>query len=170
MIKNIFLAVILLFSLFSLPANADFVVKDAVYFMKDDNVFSSEEMDEEAQFVYEECQKNLFQRRYFDCGCIAGAFRQKRDEVKHTVPQTLIIQSLVNGKAPACTNKEMIAGDTYTYCQDYSSSFRSFKKEEENESYCKCAANKMASAFAEKPIFNLDYIRDLRLKIMSRCK
>ena len=168
--KNLPLMVILLFSLLSFSANAGFEIKNAVYFMKDDNIFSPEEMDEEAEYVYGECQKKLFQRKYFDCRCVAGAFRQKRDRVKHTMPQGLILQEIFSGKDQNCTNTEMIAGETYASCQDYIKSFRTFKTEEENESYCKCVANKMALNFAEKPKLKLEYIENLRLKSMSHCK
>lgn len=170
MIKKLPLMAILLFSLLSFPAKAGFEIKDAIYFMKDDNIFSPEEMDEEAEYVYNECQKKLFQRRYYDCRCVAGAFRQKRDRVQHSMPQSLILEEIFSGGNQDCTNKEVIAGETYANCQSYAKTFRTFKTEEENESYCKCVANKMALSFAEKPNLKLNYIENLRLRSMSHCK
>ena len=64
MIRNLLLCLLLLGGLlWNAPfAHAQYEVKDSFYFMKDDNEFSDEEKDEEAQYVYQLCEGNIFQK------------------------------------------------------------------------------------------------------------
>ncbi len=148
-------------------AAAQYEVKDSFYFMKGDGEFSDAEKDEEALYVFNTCQSNAIQSLYFDCACIAGAFRQERDSEK-LVPQSQIINALFNDNNSQCANTIGIAGDAYESCQEYSSIYRARNKD--NNKYCKCVANKTALNFQKKPILNTDYIRQLRSGAMLSCK
>ena len=115
MFKVILYFVVVLFMLFgdfTSPAHAVYQVKDAFYFMKDDNEFSSEEMDEEARYVHGTCSDNSIRSVYFDCSCIAGAYRQEREKVGPYVPQSHILNGLYGKSEKGCANTEAIAGET----------------------------------------------------------
>lgn len=160
--------IIIIFGLFISPAHALYEVKDTVYFMKDDNEFSSEEMDEEAVYVHGICSKNKIQSAYFDCNCIAGAYRQEREKVGPYKPQSHILNELFDKNERGCANAEQIAGDTYAYCTNYAKSFR--YREKNNEKYCQCVANKMARSFQKKPKLSMSYISRLRVNALSACE
>lgn len=159
-----------LFTLIAFPslAMAQYEVKDSYYYMKDDGEFSDEEKDLEAQYVYERCESNSIQNVYYDCACIAGAFRQIRDEGK-LMPQTTIVNSLFRDDPRGCTNTEKIAGQTYNFCTEYSKSFRYREKPESNEAFCGCVANTMANNFAKTPSLNLDIISSIRTNALVSC-
>ena len=167
MIKNLsylFLSLFLVLN-FSSPAVAE-VQKDSFYFMKDDNEFSDEEKDEEALYVHGICQQNVFQRTYFDCACIAGAFRQERDK-EDLVPQANLLNSLYSDKRQECINKVAIAGDAYEFCQHYARTYRS--REKNNQQYCECVANKVARDFAKRPELRANYISALQTDALISC-
>lgn len=152
---------------FTLPVYAAYEVKDSYYFMKDDGEFSPEEKDEEAQYVYEECERNAFQKIYYDCGCIAGAFRQERDKEK-LIPQGQIVSDLFDNKELGCANTTAIAGNTYEFCNEFAKVFRSRKKN--NQQYCECVANKVAHDFTKEPRLRTRYMEKLRSNAMLSCK
>jgi hypothetical protein len=141
-------------------------VKDSFYFMKDDNEFSDEEKDLEAQYVFETCNQNFIQRVYFDCGCVAGAFRVERDK-EDLIPQTTIVHNIMSEKRPECANSIGIAGETYEFCTEYARVFR--ERKTNNEGYCSCVANNTANKFKKKPRLSLRYIEDIRLDSMLTC-
>ena len=162
------LYILLIFGPFISPAHAIYEVKDTIYFMKDDNEFSPEEMEEEAVYVHGICSKNVLQSSYFDCKCIAGAYRQEREKVGPYKPQNHILNELFDENERGCANTEQIAGEAYSYCINYSESFR--YREKNNEEYCKCVANKMALSFQKEPRLSMSYISKLRVNALSACE
>lgn len=142
-------------------------VKDSYYFMKDDNEFSDEEKDEEAQYVFEMCNYNILQRTYFDCACLAGAFRQERDK-EELIPQNNIINMLLTKDTRGCANTVGIAGETYRFCTEYAESFR--YREKNNEEYCECVANQTARKFSKNPRMNMNYVTNIRVDALSYCR
>jgi hypothetical protein len=155
---------LLVLSLFS-PVQAE--VKDSFYFMKDDNFFSDEEKDEEAEYIHRQCERSTFQHIYYDCACMAGAFRVKRDAEK-LIPQDQILEELLDDKESPCVNTAAIAGETYKFCYDYVSVFHS--RDKNNVKYCKCVANKTAHSFKKKPVLESKNIEKIRSKAMQNCR
>ena len=149
------------------PAHALYEVKDTVYFMKNDNEFSPEEMDEEAMYIHDVCSKSRLQSSYFDCSCIAGAYRQEREKAGPYKPQNYILNELYDQNERGCANTEQIAGDTYEYCTNYARSFR--YREKNNQEYCQCVANTMARSFQKSPKLSMNHISDLRVSAMATC-
>ncbi|HPF77655.1 MAG TPA: hypothetical protein PLF01_00065 [Alphaproteobacteria bacterium] len=142
-------------------------VKDSYYFMKDDGEFSPEEKDEEAQYIYEQCEQNTFQSLFFDCACIAGAFRQERDKEK-LIPQANLLNSLFEeDNQRGCANVTAMAGDTYKFCQSFVKAHR--QKEKNNEQYCECVANTVARNFAKKPRLSTRFQESLTSEAMISC-
>lgn len=174
MIKSYFTFAFILTSLLiftmsnsSNTAHAQYEIKDSFYFMKDDGEFSDEEKDEEAEYIYQTCNNNSIQSTYFDCACLAGAFRQERDKEK-LVPQANLINSVLTDNSRGCANTAQIAGETYEFCTEYARSFRSRKKD--NEGYCKCVANTMANSFKKNPIMRRKNIQNLRTEALGACR
>jgi len=147
-------------------ALAQYELKDSYYFMKDDGIFSDEEKDEEAEYIREECLKTTLQQRYYDCSCLAGAFRIRRDEEK-LVPQDQILSDLYSDRNTKCVDTAKIAGNTYYACQEYAAIFRNRKAE--NNEYCKCVSNTVANEFAKSPRMKSYFINNLRVQAMSSC-
>ncbi len=148
-------------------AHALYEVKDNLYFMKDDNEFSEEEMDEEALYVHKICTQSAIQSTYFKCSCVAGAYRQGREKQGPYIPQSQLLNNIYTTKSKECANIETIAGDTYAYCTNFVKSFR--YREKNNNQYCQCVANKTALAFKKDPRLSLNYIGDLRASAMTSC-
>ena len=163
MIKHLML--LAFFTLF-LPHSAQATVKDSFYFMKDDGIFSAEEKDEEAEYIFEQCARNPFQNLYFDCACIAGDFRLKRDE-ENLRPQGTLLDEVLMEPDNKCINTIGIAGESYQDCLEFSESFRSRNKN--NEQYCSCVGNKTARDFQREPVLRLRHIERLRSNAMATC-
>lgn len=142
-------------------------VQDSFYFMKDDGEFSDEEKDLEAQYVYRMCSENSIQSTYFDCACIAGAFRQERDK-PDLVPQDTLINNILINDSRGCANTAAIAGDTYEFCSSYAKIFRARQKD--GEKYCKCVANRSANAFKKNPSFGKNNIEKIRTNALLSCE
>lgn len=159
---------LLLLVTFALPAQAQFVTKDSLYFTMDDGIQSPEEMEEEAEFVYGICNRNAYQARYFDCSCIAGAFLQERESRGPLALQNDILYQLTKSRNAKCANPAGMAGDAYKGCQLYASSMR--KLEPDNEELCTCAANKAATEFGKYPRLNVQYIAKIKREALSFCK
>ncbi len=135
--------------------------------MKDDGEFSAEEKDEEALYIYERCEGNVFQRVYFDCTCIAGAYRQERDKGP-LIPQNTLLNSLYTENERGCTNTVAIAGDAYEFCEHYAKTYRSRKRN--NKQYCECVANTVARSFAKNPHLQVNYIGNLQTEALGSCR
>jgi hypothetical protein len=151
---------------FILPSASQAQVKDSFYFMKDDGEFSPAEKDEEAAYIFNQCQSNPFQKIYFDCACIAGEFRNQRD-AEDLIPQGELINNIVDNPPESCINTTVIAGDVYEECLAYSKVFRARAKN--NEDYCSCAANRSALGFKDKPDLKLSNIEKIRSNAMVSC-
>ena len=144
------------------------VVKDSLYFMKDDGEFSPEEKDSEALYIYQQCNSNHIQRLYYDCGCVAGKFRQARD-VGQLVPQSTILNGIYSDSESNCANTIGIAGNSYQNCKSYSKVYRSRERPEKTEEFCKCVANKTANDFSKNTSLNLRKIERIQSKAMVVC-
>lgn len=160
-----FIALFALAFVLSFPAHAQ--IKDSYYYMRDDGVQSPEEMQMEAQTVYETCRSNIYKSRYFNCQCLAGAFLIQREKLGGIAPQEEIINELTIGKKASCANTVVIAGTVYRECMQSSRYFREFAKD--NEEYCSCVGNTTARQFEKDPFLNTSYISDVQSQAMLRC-
>lgn len=142
-------------------------VKDSYYFMADDGKQTPEEMEEEADYVFEICDRNGYQRKYFNCECVAGAFLQAREKQGSIVPQDYIINEITRGKNAKCANTVEIAGDAYSMCLDFTRTFREYNKD--NEEYCSCVGNTVAKNFSKAPYLRTKYIQKLRTNALMVC-
>lgn len=168
MMRRLFITLFALFLCLSFVpiSHAQEVIKDSYYFMKDDNEFSAEEKDEEALYVFEKCSSNAFQNLYFDCSCIAGAYRQERDNGP-IIPQNNLLNSLYTKKDRGCANTVGIAGDSYKFCKNFANAFRS--RDTNNEPFCECVANDVAKNFSKKPYLDVRYFEDLKSDALFTC-
>jgi len=164
---NLRLLLLLILCSFTLPAYAYEVVKDSFYFMKDDNDFSAEEKDEEAMYIFEKCSGNIMQSTYYKCDCVAGAYRQARDEGP-LQPQTTLLYSIFKNQASTCINKPAIAGEAYEFCQNHTRMFRA--RESNNEEYCECVARKSVRDFSKDPKLKTYFISDIHIDALTTCE
>jgi hypothetical protein len=147
-------------------ALAQYKIKDSFYYMKDDGIFSDEEKDEEAEYIRNRCENSILEQRYFNCSCIAGAFRAKRDEEK-LEPQALILNDLYHDPNSKCADPVKIAGENYKFCKSYVDIFRARKAD--NEEYCKCVANTISKEFMKNPILRPNSLSKIRVDSMTSC-
>ncbi len=151
---------------------ADNNVRDSVYYTMEDGIESPEEMEKEAQYVYELCSSNAYKSLYFDCQCIAGAFLQRREKVGPTIPQNDIVDGITRAEnrtpgAPTCINAVAIAGNAYSNCLGYADTYR--RQETDNEEYCSCVGKRLASEFGKRPYLRTDYIQSMQTDAMLFC-
>lgn len=164
-------ALLILFMFAAPPAFAQarnyYVVKDSLYFTMDDGVQSPEEMIQEAEYVLGLCRGNAFQKQYFNCECIAGAFLQEREKNGPMKLQHEILDQLMKSPRATCANTEEIAGRTYKTCMELAGMSRELAPD--NPEYCTCAANKAALDFKKSPRLNSRHIRSIESKAMTFC-
>lgn len=168
--KKHYAILLLIFALMSAPlseAMAFEVVKDTYYFLKGDGEFTDEEKDEEALYIHSLCYKNTMQRAYFNCECIAGAFRVKRDTDEQLRPQSTILTELFDGEASKCVDKPKIAGMSYNFCADYAKISRSYATK--NEEFCSCVGNTVANQFEQNPLLRTHHVQRLRTNALTAC-
>ncbi|MEM9470248.1 MAG: hypothetical protein AAF988_08810, partial [Pseudomonadota bacterium] len=151
-----------------IPLDTSGNVKDSFYFMKDDGEFSDKEKDSEAAYIYQRCLTSAFRRKYFDCACIAGAYRAERDK-PDLIPQQRILDIVYNDPNTQCVNSMGIAGNSYDSCMLAASVFRTRKTEEENEKHCQCVANQTATNFGNNPKMNLRHIERISINANLYC-
>lgn len=152
-----------------MPESFDGSVRDSFYYMKDDGEFSSDEKDEEALYIFQQCNSNFVQRIYYDCACVSGMFRLERDK-EDLVPQSQIVTEIFTNENSPCANTIGIAGDSYNKCMDFVSVFNERERPETNQKYCQCVANNFASNFSKKPSLNLRSIERMHIDSMSQCR
>ncbi len=141
--------------------------QDSIDYMLDDGKMSKEEMKKEAEYIYGLCAYNAFQKIYFDCRCLAGAFLAERERLGPTAIQSDIMQRLTQSSKAKCGNTETIAGRTYESCMTYSRAFRELATD--HEDMCRCAANRVATNFQKKPILDPSYVASLNAQALSHC-
>lgn len=141
-----------------------------LYFSPDNATMTPLDMAREAEEVHNLCESHSYQRIYFDCACIAGAFLRERERVGPLVAQSSIITELfrTGGTLAKCGNGPAIAGEMYGFCQSHVAVFRPY--ETTNEDYCQCAANRMARDFMDYPYLRTAYINRLRVNAMLACE
>ncbi len=156
---------------FAASAHAD-VIKDSIDYTLDDGVMSKAEMEAEARDMYTLCNLNVYQKRYFSCECIAGAFLQEREKRGPVAFQQDIYEDIINGNATSasCANIEQIAGQTYASCMSFSQNYSDTEIDDKNSEVCTCTANKMARDFYKLPRLNMGYIENLRVIAMRDCR
>ena len=152
-----------------LPKDYDGEVRDSFYYMKDDGEFSDDEKDDEAMYIFQQCNSNFVQRIYYDCACVAGVFRQARDAEK-LIPQGQIVSNIYTNTNTPCANTIGIAGDSYSKCTSYTKTYRGHEGPEKNQKYCQCVANDFAKEFSKTPNLNLRFIERLQAKSMVNCE
>ncbi len=152
--------------LFSVPAHAQ--IKDSYYFMLDDGVQTPDEVIEEAQYVFDTCDSNVFQKLYFDCQCVAGSFLQLREKYGSVAPQEELVDGIVHGKNARCSNSVDLAGYAYENCMETTRFAREYAPD--NEQYCSCVGNKVANDFTQRPRLNRNYIVKVHSNAMLACR
>jgi hypothetical protein len=152
--------------LFCSSAMAQYDIKNSYYFMKDDGIFSDEEKDEEAMYVYEQCSKDHYKSTYRDCECVAGSFRRERDNEK-LAPQDYILRNIYSKNNQQCINSPAIAASNYDFCIETIPVIR--PREKNNEKFCECVANKVAKNFGDNPSLNTRFIEQLRKDAFMSC-
>ncbi len=143
------------------------VVQDSVYFTLDDGVMSPEEMEQESMYVYGLCSGNPYQRVYFNCECLAGAFLLQREKSGPTVLQNDILEQLTRSDKATCANTETIAGTSYESCMAYATNYLELRTD--NEQYCTCVGNKVANDLTKHPALDVTYIENVSINAMSFC-
>ena len=170
------------FSAFGGPASAqekkvewkriDLIPKTPVDYTLDDGVMSKDEMELEAQDMYKLCENNAYQRRYFKCECLAGAFLQQREKLGPMVEQYDIFKTITNSKETdaRCANTEEVAGRAFKACLSFTRNYARMEFNKDNEDYCTCAANKVARDYSKAPRLSGSYVEALRMNAMTLCK
>ena len=151
-----------------MPVFAQYEMKDSYYFMEGDGIFSDEEKDEEAEFIKRQCDISVLEQKYYDCSCIAGAYRLKRNE-KQLIPQSEILYNLYRDEETKCVDSAKIAGHVLEFCGKFTKYFRAREPQKRNTKYCECVANKVARDFKKKPRLSSRYIQYLKTSAMSSC-
>ena len=153
----------------SLTPDAQARVKDSYSFMKDDGIFSDEEKDEEAEYVYKSCSNNSFHSIYYDCGCVAGSFRLQRDG--ELVPRDHILGKIYRNEKSQCANTLGIAGEMYGDCMSNFGNDTNLKRRGiEATKMCSCFANKVAVDFSKTPKMQTSYIKALQVNAYTYCR
>lgn len=152
-----------------MPQSFDGSVRDSFYYMKDDGEFSSDEKDEEALYIFQQCNSNFVQRIYYDCACVSGMFRLERDK-EDLVPQSQIVTEIFTNQDSPCANTIGIAGDSYNKCMDFVNVFNEREKPQANQQYCQCVANDFANDFSKNPSLNLRSIEKMHINSMTQCR
>ena len=144
-------------------------VRDSYYYMKDDGIFSEAEKDEEAVYIYKQCKLNATIGVYFDCGCIAGAFRMQREG--ELVPQDVILQGIYHDEDSQCANPIGIAGEEFNYClESYQHDINLSRRGINAAQMCTCYANEVATRFSKKPKMNTKYMSKIKGASMLYCR
>lgn len=154
----------LLLLCFAFPVMAQ--TKDSFYYMKDDGEFSADEKDQEAIDIHGQCARNVVQSAYFNCECIAGAFRQARDSGL-LMPQANLLYAIFDSKAKECVNKPGVAGDAYEFCENHSRMFRA--REPNNKEFCECVARQSVKEFSKSPKLETDFMSDIQIDALLSC-
>ena len=169
----LFLAALLLSPLPAWAGKADVTPKNSVDYTMDDGIMSKEEMEMEAQDMFKLCDMNAYQKVYFNCACLAGAFLQQREKLGPMVMQDEIFTIITNSEqvSPSCANTEFIAGRAYESCLNFSENYSETELDgDTNIDYCTCVANKMANDFGKMPRLSSSYVETLRYVAMEKCR
>lgn len=152
------------------PAQAQ-RMKDSVDYTLDDGIMSAEEMIMEAQDIQSQCSRNAYQRVYFNCECLAGAFLQQREKLGPLTMQSDIYNTITNSAetSASCANTESIAARVYQSCLAFTQDFNRTELRDNND-YCTCAANKAALDFGRAPRLSSMYIQAVRMNAMTQCR
>lgn len=171
--KSLFLALLLILpvSAAALAGEYDLIPKTPLDYTMDDGIMDKEEMQMEAQDVYKLCQINAYQKKLFNCACLAGAFLQQREKLGPTAMQFEIFDMITNSPetSSSCANTADIAGRTYQSCLTFAKNWSPTEFDPDNEDVCSCTANKVAREFARTPRLNPQYIQILRSNAMKFC-
>lgn len=150
----------------------DLIPKDSIDYTLDDGVMSKEEMEMEAQDVYALCNQNAYQKKFFNCSCLAGAFLQQREKRGPMITQNEIFTIITNSAETdaSCANVAEMAGNAYNSCISFSTNYSRTEMDTSNEDYCTCAANKSARDFSKAPRLSSQYIEEIRRNAMIVCR
>ena len=150
-------------------SNAQAVPKDRMYFLKNDGIFSEEEKDEEALYVYEKCKKNLSYNSFFECSCVAGVFRMERETSEQR--QSIILLDIYRNIKSPCINAPGIAGSSYERCKEnYKNSSDLIRKGISLERMCQCYGSYFTESYMKKPLFTTKHIMHLQKKANIACR
>ena len=152
----------------AVPAPAeDLIYKPSIDYTLDDGIMDEDEMQQEAQYVFRLCNENPFQRSYFNCECVAGAFLQRREKEGPMTDQWRIMDGIIEGRTAKCANTEEVAGSAYELCMAHMNTYREL--EPGKEDYCSCVANKTANDFTKYPRLDSSYTEAVRYNAMRWC-
>ncbi|PZQ46344.1 MAG: hypothetical protein DI551_05360 [Micavibrio aeruginosavorus] len=142
--------------------------KTPLDYTADDGIMSEDEMMEEAMYFQQGCSSNSYQKMYFDCKCLAGAYLQVREKNGPLMTHEEIFNIITNSKQTQCANTAQIAGTAYEVCITYAQ--ENFELRRDNPEYCGCVANKLARDFTKEPRLGVGYVEYLRASAMMYCK
>lgn len=162
---------ILSFLIIAFPAqaqeNGDLTIQDSITYTIDDGIMTREEMEKEAYYIYRLCDKNVYQRIYYDCQCVSGEFLLQREKEGPMIQQYTLLDRVMLDGAGKCANTEQIAGDAFELCMSHVNTYRELSPDKEG--YCTCVANRMARQFSQWPRLDMSYIEGVRMASMSYC-
>jgi hypothetical protein len=129
-------------------------------------------MQMEAQDMYSLCEINAYQKRLFNCACLAGAFLQQREKLGPMVMQYEIYDTITNSPevSSSCANAPEIAGQTYKSCLTFAENYGPTEFSPDTTDVCTCVANKVAREFKKLPRLSPQYVQILRADAMSACR
>ncbi len=109
-------------------------------------------------------------KKYFDCGCFAGAFLQQREKLGPIASQNEIFKAITNSANTdkSCAKTAEIAGESYEDCWRFTQKFRELAPD--NVQYCTCVANKIANDFTKTPRLSSIYTTNLRTDALAFCE
>ena len=122
--------------------------------------------------MYRLCEINAYQKRLFNCACLAGAFLQQREKLGPMVMQYEIYETITNSPevSSSCANTPEIAGQAYNSCLTFAENYGPTEFDPDTIDVCTCVANKVARDFTKLPRLSPQYVQILRSDAMTSCK
>ena len=142
--------------------------KTSLDFLDEDGAYTEESMKAEADYIYRACQSNPYQKNYYSCECIGGAFLIEREKRGPAPSHHVIMKDIMQSGSPSCADTPTVAGNAFSSCLIGASAVREMTHD--IPEYCTCVANKVAIDFTKKPIMSPSYTRMLQIGAMAYCE
>lgn len=139
--------------------------KDSIDYMEDGEM-TIEEMQQEADFVGQECEITPGNPVYYDCECVAANFFQIREREGPFV----LKQDIVPQAYERCPNTAGVAGMYYGHCVYMRGITNPSDTKKEAEDYCACVSNTLARAYGENPSTRNQYLQSLYVNAVQECR
>lgn len=143
-------------------------IKESTDYLMDDGVMTQDEMEDEAQYIYRDCQANPMTNLYYNCACVGGAFLIQREKRGPMYPQGWIYQDILKNPKLKCVNEEAYAGDNYKTCMSVMGV--AFELGLDNKEICTCAANRAARNFNNNPEPGIAYTGGILGNAIQYCQ